>query len=136
VQVIVRRPRRNNKGVNQANGPNRIDVQILSQTRINSTKGGYSSQATQHMKVKQLKASSLEVFINLTYFFFLLLIHAHYPSPMLTLDIPFNVNIKRHVKIEREKEDMQVTLKRKIKQRKCTLGCLPSSASLRSLARP
>jgi len=42
------------------------NVQILSQTKINSTKEGYSSQATQHMKDKQLKASSLEVFINLT----------------------------------------------------------------------
>jgi len=41
------------------------NVQILSQTKINSTKEGYSSQATQHMKDKQLKASSLEVFINL-----------------------------------------------------------------------
>ena len=38
MQVIVLRTKRNNKVVNQANGPNRIDVQKRSQTRINPPK--------------------------------------------------------------------------------------------------
>ena len=42
------------------------NVQILSQTKINSTKEGHSSQATQHMRDKHSETSSSEVFINLT----------------------------------------------------------------------
>jgi len=63
-----------------------------------------------------------------------------YPSLMLRCHIALIVNVEKQVKTKGEKI-MQKHTKKKLKKekqrkRKRTLGCLPSSASFRSLFRP